>query len=166
MFSQQLPYAHRRYDFYKKRDPNFNSPDPRQSKNPEEPIVETQCIIECASPRELDYEDPNADSTESSFDELLKYGRKPTKKPPPKPLFQQLMEEKPSKKEISRHESEQMVEWADVPDLMSIPPRTSLPVDNNLIGNLHIFAFTGVQDKVRKNFVIRVERKPSELSLT
>ena len=78
----------------------------------------------------MDYEDPNKDSTQSSFDELLKYVRKPTKKPPPKPLFQQLMEEKPSKKEINRHESQQMVEWVDVPDLMSIPPRTHLLVES------------------------------------
>ena len=133
--------------------PDFNSPDPRVH-NPDDPIVETQCIIQCSAQRELDYEEnPIAEPGVSTFADLEKYGRKPTKKLPAKPLFQQILEEKPSEKEFTRSESEQMVEWGDVQALTSMPTKTS-PGENSVnrpVGNQHIFAFTGVLDKVRRS---------------
>jgi hypothetical protein len=164
-------YTHRRYDFYKSRVPNFSSSDPRKVVDPEEPIEETQCLLFNKKPygsKTLAYDDDDDQDEEvqagkkvvieESFRDLEKFGRKSSRRLTPKPLWQQILEEEPSK-EVKQMESEQLVEWDNVDDLASFAPRRadqSMKVGESsrkLPESKLVFAFTGITDNVGFNLL-------------
>jgi hypothetical protein len=122
--------------------------------DPDAPIPETQCVIQNFSHRELDFEAPEAErvdgpETQSFLALQIASAKKP--KRPKKSVFDQIMEEGPSKKEDPIYPlSEQMVAYAEVD--VNQPSPSELRRKSDKPKNRYIFGITGISDTVRGNF--------------
>lgn len=149
-FTFQPPYAHRRYDFYKQRVPDYNSPDPRDDVDKDSP--ETQFLLNGKRPdlppKALNFEeennvneaDPAAPRLEISMRDLQEMERRKSKKRPSKNY---LLEEK-CDGPVTMHpppDSDYLVEWEDVSQDVQPP----LPPPKK-----YVFSTTGFNDKVKK----------------
>jgi Regulator of Ty1 transposition protein 107 BRCT domain len=166
----QPPYAHRRYDFYKQRISDFNSPDPR--KNTPTVIAttgkpETQCLFNgkqapAIMSKSLNFNDEIDDekkaariigvSAEETFRDLqnLEEKQKTLEEKRPSQLQRQyLVEESGTQRNAAAQlplDSEHLVEWEEVNK------------NDNQVEQQLVFAITGVQEKDKAEVIEKIQK--------
>lgn len=163
----QPPYAHRRYDFYKQRIADFNSPDPRENISIITAVVtttakpETQCLFngKPTSSKSLDFNNDDYKekraagdkkmSTEETFRDLqnLEEKQKTLEEKRPSQLQKQcFVEESGVERDAAAQlplDSEHLVEWEEVSK------------NNNQEQQL-VFAITGIQEQNKSEVIKKI----------